>query len=1008
MPTMPLLATKLHIPRVKSELVPRPRLTGRLDESLERKLTLVSAPAGFGKTTLLSEWAARCGRRKSQIRIAWVSLDEGDNDLKLFLSYLIAALQTVQANLGAGVLGLLQSPQFSQASPIATTSVAATTSPPMEPIMTALINEIVHGTKDLSIPSAGSGQDSEGCLILVLDDYHAIESQPVHDALAFLLEHLPSQMHLVVATRSDPPLDLARFRGRGQLTELRLADLRFSADEVTELFNQRMGLELSVDDVAALTSRTEGWIAGLQMAALALQSTVSPQGREAEHVASFIEAFTGSDRYILDYLVEEVLNRRPEATKDFLLQTSILDRLSGPLCDAVRFGPAKSPNRSEEAASSSRNAMRFGITESPSSSSGTAVRRASHDQRNGGVSSTSTTRNDSQAVLESLEAANLFIIPLDNERRWYRYHHLFADLLRVRLKAMHPDLAPILHQRAAAWHENHDHFAAAIHHYLEAADYQAVGQVIGKRYHAFIARGDYVTLRGWIESLPEEFVHSWPRISIAYAWSLLNETDADILDAPLQNTVRAIAGLPANKQHEDTALHGELTAIQAFQAFWRNDIRSSIELSQQALAQLSPEQPQVRGFVALNLANAYGVLGQLDAAIDTYEEVIAASRQSGNLAAALIALGYLGEFHALHGHLRQAARTHQRALRLSTGPDGSTNPMGGIAHVGLGMTHYEWNNLDKAIHHLEAGRELSQQAGILLMVTHSLTTLALINQAQGDAERARSLLEEAALQAPVLHKEGDYPRARAAMTRLAIALGDLDTVERWVRQSGISVHDEISPLYAAVYPYLGLARLLVAKGRNNATESHLREAAGLLARLLALAEETGRASQRIEVLILQALVLDAQGRAREALSPLQQALQLAEPEGYVRTFVDEGAPMEELLKRSKSSYKGALGLAEQRLQAYVNNLLGAFPDFRSRSSGTGLESVEGSEIVEPLSEHELRVLRLVAAGLSNREAADELYVSVNTVKWHLRNTYSKLNVRGRVEASARARELGLL
>jgi LuxR family maltose regulon positive regulatory protein len=557
-------------------------------------------------------------------------------------------------------------------------------------------------------------------------------------------------------------------------------------------------------------------------------------------------------------------------------------------------------------------------------------------------------------------------------------------------------------------YESNEHFTEAINHYLKATDFQAVGKVIEKRYHAFVVRGDYTTLRGWIEALPEEFVGSRPRLSIAYAWSLLNETDADILDSPLQDAVRARATLPADEQNKNTALHGELTAIRAFQAFYRDDIKGSIELSQQALAQLPPERRLVRGFVALNLANAHGVLGQLDAAIDAYEQIVAASRQSGNLSAALIGLGYLGELHAVHGHLRQAARTHQRALHLATMPDGSINPMGGIAQVGLGMSHYEWNNLDDAVRYLKAGRELSQQAGILLMVMHSLTTLALINQAQGNADSARSLLEAAAHLASGLRQEGDFPRVQAAMTRLAIALGDLDAVERWVRQSGVNVHDEIDLRYSAVYPYLDLARFLIAKGRDNPTGTHLRDAAALLTRLLALAEKTGRTSQSIKILVLQALLLDAQGKTSEALTPLQQALQLAEPEGYVRTFVDEGTLMEEALKRSQSSSEGARGSRDQRLRTYVNRLLAAFPEPRSWISGAGPGRVEGSEIVEPLSEHELRVLRLIAVGLSNREAADELYVSVNTVKWHLRNIYSKLNVRGRVEATTRARELGLL
>lgn len=977
-----MLTTKLYIQPTRPELVPRPRLIERLNAGLQHKLTLISAPAGFGKTTLLSEWVSQ-----SELAVSWVSLDEGDNDPIHFLSYLTAAIQTIEPSIGKGVLGALQSPQ----------------PPSLEALLTALINQI---NAILGGPSTGPGSASQSPggrlpgeaefriarpptlhpqrgasdpglsawtghnLVLILDDYHLIAAQSVHDALMFLLEHLPGNMHLVIATRSEPPLHLARFRGQGHLTELRSADLRFTLDEVTELFNQTMGLELSGDDVAALTSRTEGWIAGLQMAALALKATVSIEGRGAKLITSFIQAFKGSNRYILDYLLEEVLNRQPQSTKDFLLQTSILDRLSGPLCNAVCG--------------------------------------AAGEHWDKGSSDWNTARNDSQTVLESLEAANLFIVPLDNERRWYRYHHLFADLLRVRLKTEHPDLIPVLHRRAAAWYEDNEHFTAAINHYLKAGDFEAVAQVIEPRYHAFIVRGDYVTLRSWIETLPPEFVSTRPRLSFAHIWSLLNETDGEILEAPLNDVVRALATLPADMQNENTALHGELTAIRSFQAFYRGEMNNSIELSQQALSQLLPEQRLVREFVALNLANAHGVLGQLDAAIYEYEQLITASRQSGNLSAALIALGYLGWFHFVHGHLRQAARVNERGLQMATEPDGSINPMGGWAQVGLGMLHYEWNNLDDAILCLEEGKELNQQAGLLVMVTHSLTGLALTNQAQGNAAGARSLLKEAARQAPELRQEGDFPRAQTAMTRLAIALGDLDTVEHWVRQSGVRVDDEIKPMYNAVYPYLDLARYLIAEGRNNPAGTYLRDAAALLTHLFTLAEKASWTSQNIEILVLQALLLDAQEKSSEALIPLQQALQLAEPEGYVRTFIDEGSPMEELLKRSQSSSEGARGASDQSLRAYSDRLLAAFSDSQSQSSGAGQDTVEGSTIVDPLSKHELRVLQLISAGLSNREAADELYVSVNTIKWHLRNIYSKLNVRGRVEAAARARELGLL
>jgi LuxR family maltose regulon positive regulatory protein len=904
-----LLRTKLFIPTPRKDLVRRQRLIDLLQSELQhdgtfnRKITLIAAPAGYGKTTLACQWLI-----EADIPVAWLALESSENDPSTFLSYTVAALQAISPKIGISVQGIL------------------------------LVS--------CEVP-----------MFLVLDDYHVIQSEPIHEILNFLLEHLPVNVHLVITSREDPPLALHRLQARRQILEVRQTELSFVEVEAVAFFRTISDVNLLPENAAALTRHTEGWVTGLQLAALSMKSTEDQQ--------AFIDSFTGSNRYILDYLVEEVLHRQPQGSKTFLLQTSILERLCGPLCDAVRGGIS--------------------------------------DQRNGGESSRKPVHSDSQIILETLETANLFIVPLDNERRWYRYHQLFADLLQVRLLAEHPDLEPILHKRAAGWYENNQHFTPAINHYLKADDFEAVAQLIEDWYQAFIVRGDYVTLRRWIEALPQEIVSSRPRLSMAYAWSLLNETDADILDGPLNDAEQALATLPIEVQDESAALNGELLTLRSSQAFYRDDIEDAIKFSRGALERLSPEQRYVRGFAALNLANSLAVLGQIDEAIKAYEEIITECIQFDNLSAALIALGYQAELYAVHGNLNEAAHIHRRALQLATGPDGSVNPMGGIALVGLGMLHYEMDELDEAINFLEQGKQLCQQTGVMVMLAHSLSTLALASQAQGDVGRAQELLEEAEHLAPGLPQEGDFPRVQSAMIRLALALGELETAGRWVRQSGAKLEDEIKLRYAAIYPYISLARHLIAQGKDDPAGAHLRDAIDFLARLLTHAENAGRISQCIEILILQALALEAQGQLSEALIPLQQALQLADQAGHVRTFVDEGEPMEDLLKRLQLSFEAAPDLMDQKIRAYTIRLQSAFAGAKSQYAS----GMEGSQLVEPLSEHELRVLRLVAAGLTNREAADELYLSVNTVKWHLRNIYGKLNVRGRVEAIARAQELNL-
>ena len=530
-----LLATKLYIPPVRRGLVARPRLIERLNAGLwardafSRALTLVSAPAGFGKTTLVSEWVHEVGAHGDapldgavpSIGVAWLSLDEGDNDLARFLGYLIAALRTVDAGLGKGVLSALQSPQ----------------PPPAEAVLISLINEVV------ALPDTPEAKQRN--IILVLDDYHLIDAQPIHDALTFLLEHLPPRLHLVIASREDPRLPLARLRARRQLIELRASDLRFSSAEIAEFLNQVMGLDLSAEDISALEGRTEGWITGLHLAA------ISMQGRH--DVSGFINSFTGSHRYVLDYLLEEVLEGQPESVQTFLLQTAILDRLTGPLCDAVRFGSAEPPSSSTE------NAVRFGFAEPPAG------------QDNG------------QATLEMLERANLFIVPLDQERRWYRYHHLFSDLLRRRLDQSLPDSKPGLHRRASAWYEQNGFADEAIDHALRAADFERTARLIEEHVDAIWQSGEHTKLWRWLEALPAELLCSRPHLCVFYAWNLYVRGRLDAAERSLQAAEQALdAGTDLGEQGQAPdpdrkQVRGRIAVIRALLAFFRGDVPAIIQ-----------------------------------------------------------------------------------------------------------------------------------------------------------------------------------------------------------------------------------------------------------------------------------------------------------------------------------------------------------------------------------------------------------------------------------------------
>ncbi len=907
----PILTTKLYIPPLRPKIVLRPHLIERLNAGLHAgcKLTLISAPAGFGKTTLVSHWIAEHRRQ-----VAWLSLDEGDNHLVRFLADLVAALQTIAPEIGRGVPGLLQSPQA-----------------PVEAILTALLNDLAAVPHDF---------------ILVLDDYHLIEARPPDDALVFLLEHLPLQMHLVVATREDPHLPLARLRARGQLTELRAADLRFTRSEAAGFLNQVMGLSLSGDDIALLEERTEGWIAGLKLAALALQGTRALQGTHStqgrQDVSGFIQAFAGDHRYILDFLVEEVLQRQPAPIRSFLLQTSILDRLTGPLCEAV------------------------------------------------------TGQESGQARLEALERGNYFIVPLTERRQWYRYHHLFAQVLSVHLAAEQPDLLPVLHRRASDWYAQNGLLADAVQHALAAAELGQAAELVERAMPDLRRSRQEATLLQWLQALPREEIRRRPVLGVGYAHVLLAhgrlEGVAELLldaeealeDPEAANDVRTVVDEEAFRR-----LPGEIAIARAGMALARGDVPATMNYARRALDQAPEDDHFTRGGAAGFLGLANWTNGDLEAAHRTYAQGMASLEAAGNIADAVNGSITLATIRIAQGRLRQAMRTYERGLQLAAEQDGVV--VRGVAdmHVGMSEILREWDDLDAARERLLRSREMGPHMRFPQNRYRWRVAMACVLEAEGDLEGALTLLDEAER----LYMPDFTPNVRpiaALRARVWLPQGRLGDALDWAREQDLSAEDDLS--YLNEFEHITLARLLLARHRYDQAVTALPEANGLLERLLQASEEGQRMGSLIEILTLQALVHQAQGDSPRALAPLERALTLAEPEGYVRMFVDEGQPMALLLQEATK---------HRIAPSYVRRLLTAFGKAEDRPP-------VNQQLLEPLSERELEVLLLLATDLNGPEIARELTVSLPTIRTHTRNIFSKLGVNNRRAAVRRAEELALL
>jgi LuxR family maltose regulon positive regulatory protein len=869
----PLLKTKLNPPSLRPAHVPRPRLLDKLNrdfqkgEHFSRKLTLVSAPAGYGKTTLVIEWLD-----VQRLPVAWLSLDEGDNDPLRFLAYLITACRQVHKEIGGASLGMLQSPQL----------------PPPDVLLTPLLNEIegVHSP-----------------LIFVLDDYHLIQTPPIHQYLNFLIEHLPPQLHLAVITREDPPFRLHRLRALGHVEEIRQEDIRFTVEETSAFLGKVIREKLPSQDIAAIERRTEGWVTGIQLLVLSLQK--HPDAQE------FIQTFTGSDRFVLDYLFEEVFHRQSEEIQEFLIKTSMLEQLSSGLCEAI------------------------------------------------------TGRGDIGEVLRSLDQANLFILPLDQTNHWYRYHRLFRDLLRHRLR-MHQGVSlPDLHQKASRWYEDQGYLDNAVHHAIEGSHWEQAADLACQASDALLRAGAVATLIGWFRRIPEKVIYADPEYCLTYAWTLLLASQTNAADPFLE----AAEGMAAG----NSKLLGEIAAAQAFQAQTMGDERRMVELSEKALSLLPETDLSSRGILAMNLGIAYWHEGAMAKAEKYLNEALPAARQTSNKFAEITSLFFLGRMYAVRGQLHKAADYLRGIID-------SQVPIVALAQLDLSAISYEFNDLKLAERHLEQSLKLIDSKSNFEYQIAGLIHKARLTLAQGDEQGAVEVLEIGR----EIADHNEIPlRTRARMAacavEIAIALGDLEMATRWAEQ--VTAELDAHPFYR--FLHLTPVRMLMA-------QNDMPKALALLQEAYLVANEAGWTYGLIAMRLMQAL---AAPNRESALEYITDALTLAQPEKFIRTFIDRGPVLKPLL----------LEAARQGVfPEYVGEILRAFED----ELGPGEVSLPPG--VGPLSERELEVLRLLAAGLTNRQIAEQIVVSISTVKSHVHHICNKLDVGNRTQAVARARELDLL
>jgi len=871
----PLLSTKLYIPPIRSEFVARPRLIEQLNKGAARKLTLISAPAGFGKSTLLSEWVINYS-----LPVAWLTLDSSDNEVNRFLDYLIAALQTIKFDFGKPFQALLRSPQ----------------SIPVDSMLTPMINEIA---------------EIEPSAVLVLDDFHHIEDSTIHEVLNFLIAHFPPNIHLVIASRSDPFLPLSQMRAKSEMIEIRTEDLRFSLQEAADFLNRVMGLSLSDDDIRSLENRTEGWIAGLQLAAISLQGK--------ENSSELIRTFSGSHRMILDYLIDEVLDQQPDSIQNFLLKTAILDRFSGELCDHL------------------------------------------------------TGNGDSQQTLEYLEHANIFVIPLDNERCWYRYHHLFADLLQARLKQSTPGEAiAVLHIRASEWYEDNGLEIESFQHAAAANDVNRAERLISGKGVPLQYRGNSVLLLNWLKKLPREELDARPMLWVVYA-SVLNLTGrAPEAEEKLEAAQNALRDCEPGYKTDDIV--GHIAVVRAMIAVGKHDLDSIIVQSRLALDTLDPDDSPSRTIVTWTLGYAHQLIGDREEALRLYEDVLANSQSSGDIVSTLAATTGLGNILESKNQLFQAAQYYRRGLDLFGNPP---QPIACGVYLGLAGIYYEWNDLGAAQKYGHLSLELSQQVQGLDTPALSWLLLTRINLAQGDLSKAAENLSNA--------------EQFVQMNNFAHRVEEVNSVKiEYLLHSD----ETTTAAYLAKKHNLPLSHAKTCLAQGEPSEA--------LKILDAYQEEVGEditEAELLKILVLQAAAYQPLSQTDLAVKKLTKALALAEPGEIIRTFVDESSHLEELFFGSHKYHIAA---------NYIEQILAAFPHKDPQSLELASQRDDGTKLVEPLTKREIEVLRLLNSDMSGPEIADELVIALSTFQSHTKNIYSKLDVSNRRAAVTKAEDLNLL
>ena len=906
-----LIRTKLRLPYTRPGLISRPQLQEQFVQGLCGPLTLITAPAGFGKTTLMASCVSHVG-----MPVAWLSLDKNDNQIWRFLSYFIAALQEADNTIGIKASQLLEASQ--QVTP--------------ETILINLINDLDR---------------ANGELVLVLDDYQLISSQAIHEQVAFLLEHCPNTFHLVIATRSDPPLPIPRLRARGQLVNLRTADLRFTELEAAQFLNEVMGLHLDAESIKVLEERTEGWIAGLQMAALSM--------RDQKDVSGFIEEFSGTNRYILDYLLEEVLASQPPEMQRFLLYTSILERLTGPLCDAI-------------------------------------VVMDEGDNRS--TCPDPCIPRPSASTLDHLERANLFLLPLDDERKWYRYHHLFADLLRTRLQQTlnNQDIA-VLHTRAAQWYEQNGLTYDAIYHASLTSNTEWVERLIEQNYMEVFRRGETSSIRFLTGQLSKELIYRKPLLCIYVAESRawFGEIDeVDVLLAEAEKHIRS--GIPSS---DTQSMLGHLDYIKSRVTAMRGDIHRAIELSLTARENTPANNLALQGGIGVMLGYAYFLDGDFPNAIQTLNEAIQSGITANVFSTTIGAYCVLARLYAIQGQLHRAFETYQEAGKFAREAGNGHHGGIGIVDAGIAGILYEWNDLETALTHIKEGMEFIPYWSKTDDLALAYANLARIQQAQGNTAAALDTIEKGA---QAIHTSGVFPEAREEVVtgeiRLRLPQGNSLATGLWASslEKDLSLGDPFR--FGNELAHITLARLYMIQRK-------LDECLGLLSRLEANAQSGGRTGRVIEILILKALTMQKLGEPTQALAILAKSLELAEPEGYIRVFVDEGQSMQLLIAQWLALTNAS------PLRDYAIHLLSQF-DAELQRITTQEKSTPATELVEPLSKREMEVLYLMALGRTNQEIAQQLVVAIGTIKAHAASIYRKLDAANRTEAVARARLLGIL